>query len=425
MALENTQRVSNLPVPPKDPKWKPPPKEVLQQPFQFASLSPRADGLNEYITALKDPSYRKVVDLLVDKYRDGTRKQIHSSSLSACFNALLWLTHTTILQAVAEGNIAQKYFNDKSTHLILDFLSHESAALRVRPGVYCNAIGNRINGDFLSTNEVCQVLDIMSIYIQGRDSALGCKLDNTINPKQGGGRLRYVTSSRASTQISKFIKAARRRCLGMGTNLHKDTPLPCSILEFGFGLDIEDRLLAHRNHERSNYIMNLFQACCEYLFPGKFILHQFVVFLCQSPEQASLAEVFFHLLGHGYTTNGAGFSHWPAGLSSVPTYRQSSLTWSDFSDWSLMNTPVLQNHKAFEEHMEMIRISTRDDIQRYTDLIASIEAKSREAASSKVQDALAAVEEFDEALDSLIEDLEAGIRALMEERKARNQSTGL
>lgn len=90
-----------------------------------------------------------------------------------------------------------------------------------------------------------------------------------------------------------------------------------------------------------------------------------------------------------------------------------------------MNTPVLQNHKAFEEHMEMIRISTRDDIQRYTDLIASIEAKSREAASSKVQDALAAVEEFDEALDSLIEDLEAGIRALMEERKARNQSTGL
>ncbi|KAG9855959.1 hypothetical protein KCU98_g1677, partial [Aureobasidium melanogenum] len=238
MVLENTQRVSDIPLPAKDPKWKPPPKHVLQQPFQSEYLSPRADGLNEYIFALSDPSYRKVVGLLVKKYKDGTQQQVNTTSLSACFNTLLWLTHTTVLQAVAEGNIAQKYFNDKTTRLVLDFLSHESASLRVRPGVYCNAIGNRSNGEFLSADEVCQVLDIMSIYVQARDSALIRKLDNIINPKNSHHRLRYARTSRASGQISKFIKAARERRLRMGQGLRTGTPLPCSILEFGVGLDI-------------------------------------------------------------------------------------------------------------------------------------------------------------------------------------------
>ncbi|KAG9855966.1 hypothetical protein KCU98_g1676, partial [Aureobasidium melanogenum] len=70
--------------------------------------------------------------------------------------------------------------------------------------------------------------------------------------------------------------------------------------------------------------------------------------------------------------------------------------------------------------MKLAIMTAQGEVRHYKDLAVAIETKVQEARSSKVQDALAAVEEFDEGMDALIEDLEAGIAAMMEEHEARS-----
>lgn len=63
-----------------------------------------------------------------------------------------------------------------------------------------------------------------------------------------------------------------------------------------------------RVHECSNHVMKLFHVCCEFFFSGRSFLHRFVVYLCYTPEQASLAKGFSHLLGYGYIDKGGTVS---------------------------------------------------------------------------------------------------------------------
>lgn len=418
--LQNALSVSNIiPVSADDTTWEPPNKKVLREPFESKYLSERADGLNEYIEALHDPSLRDLIGLLAKMYKNGTQQQFDDDSLTSGIHCLLCQMHGPILRAVVEGNIAQQYFSDAKIRLVLDCLSHESATLRIRPGVHCTTIGDRDSGEFLSFIEVCQVLDTMSLYVEAQDQELVCKLDRIFSPKHSIDPLRYVPDPRASGQITKFVESTRERCTKMVSTASLDLPLPSSILEFEFAIDLEDRMEAHRLHQKSNYILNLFHTCCEHLFPGKFCLHQFVVFLCQDPMQASLAEAVFRLLGQDSIDTGAGFCHWPPGLNVLPDSIKSSIDWPEFSNWSLKNTPFLKNRKVFKEHMNLARMVAQAECRYYEDLARDIEEKSEEARTSRVQDKLAAVKEFDEGMDDLVESLEAGIRAMLEERQAR------
>lgn len=420
MLLQNALSVSNImPVSADDPRWEPPSKQVLQEPFESRHLTKRKDGLNEIIEAIHDPSSRKLVDLLVRKYKEGTQQQFNDAWLSAGFQSLLYQINSPILRAVVQGNIAQQYVNDVKTRLVLDHLVHESATLRVRPGVYCSTVGDRDNGNFLSVIEVCKVLETMSLCVNDQDHELTYKLDNLIGPRHFVHRLRYAPNPRASFQITKFIKMARARYTNIIDTASLDEPLPNSMLDFEFALDLEGRLEARRLHERSNYILDLFHTCCEYLFPDKFRLYHFVVFLCQAQEQTSLAEVAFRLLGQGSTATRAGFGHWPPGLTALPAPINSSIDWQEFSKWTMGNTPFSKNQRAYEEHMRLVSMATRDQIQYYQDLIAEIEQKSQEAGTPKVQRALAAVAKFDEGLDDLVESLEAGIEGMLTEHKER------
>jgi hypothetical protein len=175
--------VSNMPTRVRDQTTKPPKRNILQQPFQSEKLSQRLDGLNEYINALGDPSLEALLQLLIKDHQNSSRQQISVVNSKGVFSNILWATHSLVLQAVAEGNIAQKYFSDENTRLLLDYLAQESAATRVRPGIYCNAIGNKHNGEFLSTKQTCQVLDIMELYVKSQDRELVQTLDNLINLK--------------------------------------------------------------------------------------------------------------------------------------------------------------------------------------------------------------------------------------------------
>ncbi|THX69997.1 hypothetical protein D6D05_08795 [Aureobasidium pullulans] len=326
---------------------------ILQSPLDRERITPRLDKINKWIEATKEPANFSLIDLLAGSHQSGNKQQVSGEALKGSFATILAAVHSQVLVAVLEGRIAQQYFSDPNTRLVLDHLSAESATQRVRPGIYCNAIGHKTTGSFLTVGETYQVLDAMSLYTRNVNTRHCTQIDSAIRPNTRTPR-RYIRSGRAERQIRIFTSATRARVEIMAQNLGLDDTLPSSILEFGYGMDVEHRLVAHQKHESSNYVMNLFHACCQHLFPGKYNLHQFVLFLCHSPDQSSTAEIFFHLLGNGYIGNGAGFSHWPAGLSSSKAYKLDAETWSRFSKWSVINTPLQNNIKAGADTLQRL-----------------------------------------------------------------------
>lgn len=362
----------------------------------------RLDGYDKWIKASKEETPCSLLDLLVNEYRSGNQQQTNHDALLGSFSSVLFSTHSAVLEAILEGNISQKYFTDPSTRSVLDFLSAESAAHRVRPGIYCNAIGSANTGEFLTIEELENTLRLMKIYLDGTDDDQIKKIDNAMSRQYKLGKRRYIENNRAACQIRIFINATKARIAVIARSLDPRSPLPLSILEFGYGVDVENRLAAHRRHESSNYIMNLFQTCCQILFPGKYRLHQYVVFLCSTPDQTSTAEVLFHLLGQGYISNGCGFSHWPAGLSSHHAYKLRSSMWCSFARWNMEHTPRQSNVDAFKIAMKIRADEDAERERRLLEQIGKIERLGEKALAPKLIQAVEHTERLARSLPDLV-----------------------
>ncbi|KAG9899024.1 hypothetical protein KCU98_g16744, partial [Aureobasidium melanogenum] len=403
LMLEAAQEVANdIPVSTPDSKWRPPALDILQQPLQGTSISQRPDGLNIYIDALKkDKTTIHLVRSLVEKYKSGTKQEIDNAALTASFAEILFLTHTPVLVGVLEGNLAQKYFSDVKTRCVLDFLAHESAASRVQPGIYCNSIGHVDTGEFLTLEEARQVIDMMKKYNNNTDLELVQRVNNVHNNKSGRRKQGYSRTDRARRQTRSFLSAFDARIKNIASKHHDPIrPIPVSLHEYGYGIDMEKRLQDHRRHYKSNYIMNLFESCCKLLFENKFKLHQFVVFLLRRPYQACTAEVLFHLIGQGFITDGAGFSHWPAGLNSAPAFDLDGQHWVRMTSWCEQSTPFKRNVKDFEHALKEQRESSKerlDDARRLQDDLK----RERDQFSPSSPNLAAHVSAFEEYFDEL------------------------
>ena len=101
-----------------------------------------------------------------------------------------------------------------------------------------------------------------------------------------------------------------------------DTPLVAPVTETGYSNNPIRRLKDHRQHRRSNYIMNLTEAMFAHLYPGMFRIQQLIVYPCFTSDQCWQGEIFTTLLSQGYTENAGGFSHYPAGNSNGSAYAQ-------------------------------------------------------------------------------------------------------
>ena len=69
-------------------------------------------------------------------------------------------------------------------------------------------------------------------------------------------------------------------------------PLDAPLVELGYAKSPTERLSSHRNHQSSNYIMNLWEAASKVVHGhGKFNMMQFVVFHVFEVPQAAAAEI--------------------------------------------------------------------------------------------------------------------------------------
>ena len=156
------------------------------------------------------------------------------------------------------------------------------------------------------------------------------------------------------------------------TGLH--APLSAPVVEVGIATCPKHRLMEHRLHRNSNYLMNLAEACFEFAYPGMFKLQQFVVVSCWRPEQLWLSEMFVTRLAQGYVEGGGGFSHYPAGFSNGQAYRNlSSSQWKRIQDLAM--TPSFGHD--FEEFVERAGKAERERerkmaVQRFIDSLADV-----------------------------------------------------
>lgn len=120
-------------------------------------------------------------------------------------------------------------------------------------------------------------------------------------------------------------------------------PLADEIVEIGFTINPKKRLAEHECHRNSNYPMNLMQALLKHIYPETFKLCQHILYPCWRPAQCFLGEIVFTQLADGYTINGGGFSHYPAGRSNSEAYRAfSGQIWNELTTqvdkrWSILS----------------------------------------------------------------------------------------
>jgi hypothetical protein len=124
-------------------------------------------------------------------------------------------------------------------------------------------------------------------------------------------------------------------------------PLRYPLVEVGYSNRSIKRLENHSAHIGSNYVMNLMESIADvihhHLNGDFFCIEQAIIYLIWMPEQAEIAEIGWTKLAEGYTGNGGGFSHYPAGRSNYSAQTTHSTEWSYAKQAALTGSPLCSN----------------------------------------------------------------------------------
>ncbi|KAL8820697.1 MAG: hypothetical protein Q9191_007462 [Dirinaria sp. TL-2023a] len=203
------------------------------------------------------------------------------SGSKAVLNSLvmmLFSVGTEMLKAIIEGQLQRK---SKLFHT--DIYNAVRRTRRDMPGCYMNSICDA-QGNSPTPSQWNKVCNTMLEYVDdspSRQDALAADIDQLIYPSTmwpatlaDKGLRRYTEwrsyltdespspSSRRRKMVRFFVSELVQRLSGE-PGLH--TPLSAPVVEVGFSTRPGHRLREHRRHFNSNYLMNLAEACFEYV----------------------------------------------------------------------------------------------------------------------------------------------------------------
>jgi hypothetical protein len=280
--------------------------------------------------------------------------------------------HLQILSLIMHGNLALAYKTKYEIRRTLDSIRQRSGQ---SPGIYWQGLCND-QGISPTPNEIRKIVESVETYCEhsndadalafayGVDTFKYKKLSKSDTKK---GYRHYLKGDSEKTRqrqnydsspdptqklkVLAWCKMVRVRIDSMDP-LEQDKPLAMPLCEIGYSWECLERLTQHKNHQSSNYVMNLCEAVCSMLYhrgalSKNYHMLQFVIFNCWEPAQGILAELFFTRVGHGYIFNGGGFSHYPAGLSndSVMTRFPDFTVWERLKRYAIQYSPYEQNLK--------------------------------------------------------------------------------
>ena len=259
---------------------------------------------------------------------------------------------TVLLEALIDGSLAQKA--EMPGHNVFKSMFRTSSVNLQPPSIYLNCICDRkgISPTPFHWQVICEkMLEYVASNSRSGDD-LAYHVDQIIAPdvkwprtlaRQGLRRYTewrtyvendgdtYPDSTRRK-MVKYFVSQMMARIKPQIDDGKGCVPLAAPVVNVGFSKNPTQRLKEHRNHQHSNYLMNLSEALFEYVYPGAFRLQQHVIFTCFSPAHPWFGEIIFTQLAQGYTEEAGGFSHHPAGRSNGSAYASTSRSeWAKFS----------------------------------------------------------------------------------------------
>ncbi|OAG05986.1 uncharacterized protein CC84DRAFT_1205631 [Paraphaeosphaeria sporulosa] len=159
------------------------------------------------------------------------------------------------------------------------------------------------------------------------DTELAWQIDNVSPPSvrrsataSGYRRFFWTPSHRSPAHITTLMR------LTAGIT-RRYPPAEC-----GYSVNSHVRLAQHRAHKSSNYVMNLVEDICAYLyrsdtFSQLFTMQPFIVALLFRPEQAAVVEIFLSGLLQVWVDEGGGLNAYPAGRSVANPWRVGGAQW--------------------------------------------------------------------------------------------------
>ncbi|KAF1926898.1 uncharacterized protein M421DRAFT_102033 [Didymella exigua CBS 183.55] len=253
--------------------------------------------------------------------------------------ALILASAPRIFFAAVEGNLVSSVIKDAD-------LQAECAVVQQRaqhqPSIYIHLLADE-KGHAPSPEQYLMIRDMIQDYISERPFDQAHQVDNVTSPfvplsTSTQGYRKYLSTPAANRSpkriitLSRLITGITTRCSQISVQLH-NTPLPYPPSEVGYALNAHKRLAQHRAHQSSNYVMNLVEDVCTYLYRSKvlaqhFKMHQHIIYLIFRPRQAAIAEIFCSGLLQCWV-EGGGFNAFPAGRSVASSWKVASEEWED------------------------------------------------------------------------------------------------
>jgi len=227
-----------------------------------------------------------------------------------------------------------------------------------RPAIYSNHMVYKDTGISPTAEEVESVLEDMEKYAKSDEDDFARIIDGQVGgpapAKTVNGYRRYLSTDKDKAPskerlsvLDNFVRQVRHRIKHLPRG--KQHPLQPALNEYGYTINIAQRLQAHREHKDSNYLMNLFEAVAMKKYGGKIRIQQHVIYLIPFPPLAALSEILLTRLGLGYTGGGCGFSHAAAGISNNSAYVETDESWKTWRSWTYSKIDIPGNKKKILE----------------------------------------------------------------------------
>ncbi|ORY18920.1 hypothetical protein BCR34DRAFT_595754 [Clohesyomyces aquaticus] len=307
-----------------------------------------AEKRSRWVMLLRKQIYLEVInEVLEEELNKYTNNRIFNKANMVMITTecmLILASAPRVLQAAVEGVLALRFLVDRELQEEYEEIQRRAD---VQPSIYVHLLADE-RGVAPTANQYMVIRDMALKYIidshmPDAEIELIGRIDNASLPsvnirETSGGYRKYLWTTQRSRRrvqvMERFCEGIRKRWLETPVQ-DLDLPLAHSPGECGYAIHAPRRLLQHRNHLSSNYVMNLTEDICTVLhrdlklFPQLFRMHQFIIYLIFKPQQAEIAEMFCSGLLQVWVDNGGGFNHYPAGLSNASASRVTDREWDE------------------------------------------------------------------------------------------------
>lgn len=329
-----------------------------QEPLALEQIQPRDKSREEYVNALK-LGYNELIDVLLrDMLRacDSLVGSKYASVRRICYD-ILASTENSVLHALLDGNLAWDAEHDAATGLALDRLR---AQAQHQPCIYQRVLVDELNQS-PTPAELFDVIEALRRYARTGEWSLAVQVDTYREADSWNenlskaGRRKYLASSLDGAYAAP--SAARLAelelfCQKLHARLDKiptadwHEPLRFPLVDVAYTVNYDARLAANERHTAARFLMNLVEATCGVLFPGRYRARQFPIYLIFEAQQAVMADLVLGTLAQGLLATGGGTAYWATDCLHGSSMAVDDKNWMRYEKWAVDHSPYVANCRA-------------------------------------------------------------------------------